>query len=105
MQEMLQFSPEKRIGDWFLLEKGTMIRLYGFVYQPYILPAFLNPSVLAPDLTRHNIIVENEQFLSFKKSSTIKFQWVVGPFIIKKGFLTHGGKYIKINEVLDRYCC
>ena len=27
MTEMLQFSPEKRIGFWFLFEQGTMIRL------------------------------------------------------------------------------
>ena len=27
--------------------------------------------------------MENEHFLSFKKSSEIKFPWVVGPFIIK----------------------
>ena len=30
MKEMLQFSPEKRIEDWFLLEQGTVIILYGF---------------------------------------------------------------------------
>ena len=43
MKEMLQFSPEKRIGDWVLREEGTAIKLYGFVYQPYILPYFLTP--------------------------------------------------------------
>ena len=32
MKEMLQFSPKIRIGDWFLSEYGTVIRLYGFVH-------------------------------------------------------------------------
>ena len=52
MKEMLQFSHEKRIGDWFLLEEGTMIRLHGFFYQPYILPTFLNTRVFSLDLIR-----------------------------------------------------
>ena len=32
MKEMLQFSLEKRIGDWFLLEEGELIKVYGFVH-------------------------------------------------------------------------
>ena len=45
MKNILQFSPEKRIGDWFLFEQGTLIRLYGFVHQPYLFPAFSTPRV------------------------------------------------------------
>ena len=32
MKEMLQLSPSKMIGDWFLTEFETVIRLYGFVH-------------------------------------------------------------------------
>ena len=39
MKEMLQFSPEKRIGEQLLFELGIVIRLYGFVHQPHMLPA------------------------------------------------------------------
>ena len=45
MKEMLQFSPQRRIGYWFLFEYGIVIRLYGFVHQPYIPPSFLTMSV------------------------------------------------------------
>ena len=83
---MLQFSPERRIGDWFLFEQGTMIRLYGFVHQPYILPRFLTLRVFALELIKHKLIVENEHFLNFKKYSEIKFPWVVSPFIFKNKF-------------------
>ena len=72
MKETLQFSLERRIGDWFLSEHGTVIKVYGFVHQPYILPAFLNMRVFALELIRKNLIVEDEHFLSFKKISEIK---------------------------------
>ena len=41
MKEMLQLSPSKMIGYWFLTEFETIIRLYGFLHQPYVLPSFL----------------------------------------------------------------
>ena len=44
MREMMHLSPNKRIGYWFLTEFETIIRLYGFVHQPYILPVFLTIS-------------------------------------------------------------
>ena len=83
MMEMLQFSPKKRIGDWFLFEKGIVIRLYGFVHQSYMLPTFFTVRVFALELIRKKLIVENKHFLNFKKSSEIKLQWDVSPFIIK----------------------
>ena len=41
MKEILQLSPSKMIGYWFLTEFEKIIRLYGFVHQPYVLPSFL----------------------------------------------------------------
>ena len=68
LQEALQFSPDRRIGDWFLLEEYTMIRVYGFIHEPYIFLAFLTPRFFSLDLVRQKLIVENEHFISFKKS-------------------------------------
>ena len=59
MKEVLQFSPDRRIGDWFLLEEHTIILLYGFIHNPYILPAFLTPRVFSLELIRQKLIVEN----------------------------------------------
>ena len=84
MKEFLQFSPEKRVGDWFLLEEGTVIRVYGFTHEPYILPAFLTPNIFALELIKQKLIVENEHFINFKKALEIDFPWVVGPSIIKR---------------------
>ena len=63
-----------------------MIILYGFVYHPYILPAFLTVGVFSLELIRQKLVVENEHFLNFKKSSEIKFPCFLGPFIIKNKF-------------------
>ena len=91
MKEILQFSPYRRIGDWFLLEENTIIRVYSFTHEPYgysftheryILPSFLTPRLFSLELIRHKLIVENEHFINFKKASEIKFPWVVGHFII-----------------------
>ena len=82
MQESLQFTQDREIGGWFLLEEHTFIRVYGFTHERYIFPAFLTLRVFALDIVRQKLIVENEHFISFKKSSEIKFPWVIGPFII-----------------------
>ena len=86
MEEMLEFSPDIRVGDWFLLKEHTIIKVYGFVHEPYILLTFLTPKILALEFIRHKLIMENEHFLSFRKASEIKFTLKVGPFIIKNKF-------------------
>ena len=82
MRNILYLSIEKIIGDWFLFEHGTVIRLYGFVHTPYLFPSFLTPRVFSMEFIRQTLIVEAENFLNFKKSTEIKYPWVVGPFII-----------------------
>ena len=83
MKEMLQLSPSKMIGDWFLSEFETIIRLYGFVHQPYILPAFLKTSIFSLEFLRQKLTVEEEHILKFRKSLDMKFTWEVGPYVVK----------------------
>ena len=73
MMQILQLSNSKKIGDWFLIEFGTTIRLYGFMHPPYILPTFLTTRVFSLELIRQKLIVEEENFLNFKKSSNLIF--------------------------------
>ena len=84
MKESLQFSPKKRIVEWFMMEEGIVIRVYGFFHQLYVLPAFLTPRIFSLESIRKKLIVENEHFINFKKSLEIKFPWVVGTFIVKR---------------------
>ena len=37
MEEMLQFNPHRRVGDWFFIKEHTIIRVYGVLHEPYIL--------------------------------------------------------------------
>ena len=60
-----------------------MNKLYGVFHQPYRLPAFLTLRVFALELIRQRLIVENENFPSFRKYSEIRFTWAIGPFNIK----------------------
>ena len=93
MKETLHFSLERRIGDWFLYEYGTMIRLYEFFHQPYILPSFLTMRIFSRELIRKQLIVEYDHFPNFKKTSEIKFSWIVGPLVIKNTyFIKFGSK-------------
>ena len=101
LKEILHFSLEKRIGDWILMEEGIVIRVYGFVHPPYVLPAFLTPGIFSLDLIGQKLMVENEHFINFKKSSQIKFPWVVSQPIHHKeeGFFASGGEFIEGNEI------
>ena len=71
------------IGDWFLTEFKTIIRLYSFVHQPYILPNFLTTRVFSLELIRQRLTVEEEQFLNYKKRSNLIFPWEVGPYTVR----------------------
>ena len=82
MRKMLELSKGKRIGDWFLSEFGTTIRLYGFVHSPYILPAFLTPRIFYLELIQQKLMVEEEPFLNFKKCLNLVFPWRLGPYIV-----------------------
>ena len=83
MGQMLQFSKIKKIGDWFLSDFGTTIRLYGFLHPPYIFPAFITPRIFFLELIQQKLIVEEEHFLNFKKSLNLVFPWKLGPYIVR----------------------
>ena len=47
MKKLLQLSPERRVGDWFLSMNNTVIRVYGFIHQLYVLLTFLTLKMFA----------------------------------------------------------
>ena len=59
------------------------IRFYGFVHQPYILPYFLTARIFFLELIQQKLTIEEENFLSYKKSSNLVFPWEVGPYIVR----------------------
>ena len=83
MEEMVHFSLDTRVWDWFLLKEHTINRLYGFVHESYFLPSFLAPGIFSMEFIRWKLIIENDHFMSFRKASETKFPFKVGPFITK----------------------
>ena len=73
MKELLQLFPSKMAGDWFLVEEETIIRLYGFVHQPYVLLDFLTVRIFSLEFLRQKLTVEEEHILSFRKILDMKF--------------------------------
>ena len=71
------------IGDWFLTKFETVIRLYGFLHQPYNLLSFFTIRVFSLELIRQRLTIEEEHILSFRKSSSINFPWEIGPYAVK----------------------
>ena len=58
-KEALQFTPNRKIGDHFQLEEHTIIKVYRFTHEPYILPTFITPRVFSLELIRQKLIMEN----------------------------------------------
>lgn len=83
MEDVLQFALDRRMGDWVLLKEHTIIRVYGFVHELYILPAFLTPRIFSLEFIRKKLIVENEHFINFRKASEIKFPGKLGHLSLK----------------------
>ena len=52
MRLMLHYSLEDKIGDWFLYKEFTVLRIYGFTGEPYMLLAFLTPRIFALEFMR-----------------------------------------------------
>ena len=76
-------SPNVKIGDWYLFEKHTMIIIYGFEEEPYLLPTFLTPRLYSLEYIRRRISVDLFHFVSDNKTSNFKFQQNIGPFVVK----------------------
>lgn len=74
--------PSAQVGDWFLYQDYTVIRIYGFEDQPYRLPKFLTRRIFALEFIRQRLQVENELFISHMKASNLKFKYSREPFVI-----------------------
>ena len=71
------------MGDCFLTEFETFIRLYGFVHQPYVLTTILTVRIFSLELIKQRLIVEEEHIMSFRKRLGINFPWGIGPYTVK----------------------
>ena len=79
----LHLQTENKIGDWFLYQDYTIIRIYGYEEQPYRLLAFLTPRIFSLEVLRQRLHSYELHFSSKKQSSNFKVPITIGLFIVK----------------------
>lgn len=81
IKRVLQLSRNSRIGDWYLYQDNTEIRIYGCHITPYKLPKYLPMRIFALENIRHIINSDDVNFLSARKKIQFKIKNHLGPFI------------------------
>jgi len=56
-KNLLPLTLETRVGDWFIIESCTLIRVYGFEGEPYMLSKSLTPRKFSSNYTRKKFII------------------------------------------------
>ena len=75
---------QEGIGDCFLMQKFSIIMVYGFLVSPFMLPVYLTPLVFTLDFIRKRIFANEEHFTMHRNDSWIKYPINFGPFVVKK---------------------
>jgi hypothetical protein len=70
-QQKLQLHPSLRIGDWFLFNEFTVIRIYGFELEPYQLPIYIPPRLFSLEYCRQRLMIDQLYFVSKKKKKKL----------------------------------
>ena len=81
LQECLHPPIEDWIGDWFLFENYTVIRVYGFDRPPYKLPTFLIPRIFAMEIIRKRFHTNLQNFCSRSKHLLSNFPLLLDPLL------------------------
>jgi len=79
---LLQLSPNKGVGDWYIFENYTKIRVYGSELRPFLLPIFLTPRIFALAYIGKTLNLDDIHFVSRKYKANFKLKKEVGPFIV-----------------------
>ena len=74
---------ENWIGDWFMYQNYTVIRVYGSEEQPYRLLSFLTPRIFSLEVLRQRLHSDELHFSSKKQTSNFKVPITIGPFTVK----------------------
>jgi len=78
---LLQLSLDKRVGDYYIFENYTKIKVYGSDLRPFLLPIFLTPKIFVLEYIRKILNLDDIHFVSRKYKANFKLKKEVGPFI------------------------
>jgi hypothetical protein len=81
-KKLLQLSPDIRVGDWYVFEHYTEIRIYGCQLAPFRLPVFMTPMIFSLEYIRQRLNSDEIHFVPNKYKVNFKLKKEVGPFIV-----------------------
>lgn len=84
MQRILQLSKTYNIGDWYIYQHHTVIRIYGCELAPYRLPRYVPMRLFALEYFRKFGNANMIHFHSKNKKAQLKFKNQLDPFIYNK---------------------
>lgn len=84
MQKILQLSKNFKLGDCYLYENHTIIRIYGYELCPSRLPRYVPMRLFALEYYKQLINSYLTHFHSTKERAQLKFRDRLGPFMMNK---------------------
>ena len=84
IKKFLQLLEKSRIGDWYLYQNHTEIKVYGTTLIPYKFPKYLPMRLSALEYIRQILNSYSVNLLAAKKKTQFKLKNQVGPFICNK---------------------
>jgi hypothetical protein len=81
IQRILHLSDLAKMGDWYLYQNFTEIRVYGCELAPYKLPKYLSVRIFSLEYIRQMINSDDIHFVSLKKRQQLRIKGQIGSFI------------------------
>jgi hypothetical protein len=81
VHRILHLSDQTKIGDWYLYQDYTQIRVYRCELAPYKLPKYLPVRIFSLEYIRQIINSDDIHFVSLKKKKQLKIKGNIGSFI------------------------
>jgi len=81
IKRVLQLSKQTKVGDWYLYQNHTEIKIYGCMVAPYKFPRYLYMRLFALEYYRKLINADEVNFVNAKKKANFKIKDQLGPFI------------------------
>lgn len=81
MKKILQLSKQYRIGDWYLYNNHTEMRIYGCELCPFKLPKYVPMRLFALEYLRQMINADLLHFYNAKKKAHLRIKNQLGPFV------------------------
>jgi hypothetical protein len=80
-QRILHLSEHTMMGDWYLYQDHTEIRVYGCDLAPYKLPKYLLVRIFSLEYIMQMINSDDIHFISLKKKQQLRIKGQIGSFI------------------------